>query len=83
MNEGGLAKIQLGPPSPLSREKPSGGSPTNRILSATAGKACVFDAHTLRVERRFASKHGAYSAASSPDGRHAAIWGLNLQVVEV
>jgi WD40 repeat protein/tRNA A-37 threonylcarbamoyl transferase component Bud32 len=82
--EAGCKRIEVGPATPLSREKPLSIDPIKRAISrGNRGKAYVFDMESLRIEREFTASPRIHYAAMSPDGRHCATYGWAAKEIEV
>ena len=81
--ENGTNWVEIGPPASLSREPPESIDPTNRRLAIAKGKAYVFDARSLRIERRLTDPRSLHAGAISPDGRQCATWPPNARAVDV
>jgi len=81
--EGGVTRITIGPPFGMSSEKPGSIQPTNRMAVFSGNQTHIFDAQTLRIERRVKASGSIHAAAISPDGRYGATWVNPERVVKI
>jgi serine/threonine protein kinase/WD40 repeat protein len=83
LNESGRTCITFGAARPLIEQPTQLIHPTNRMFASGDGKAYVFDATSLRIERRFTSPGRLYYGAVSPDGRYCATYTWNAPEIEL